>query len=70
MKAAAGAPWVQLLIPRWALNRLRHSAATEIRARYGLEAAATVLVHGKADVTQMYAECDLAKAAATMRDVG
>lgn len=60
----------QRIIPRWSPNRLRHSAATEIRARYGLEAAATVLGHAKADVTQIYAERDLAKAAAIMRDVG
>lgn len=58
------------IIPRWSPNRLRHSAATDIRARYGLEAAATVLGHAKADVTQIYAERDLAKAAAIMRDVG
>lgn len=70
VKATPGAPWVRLLIRRWCPNRLRHSAATEIRARYGLEAAATVLGHAKADVTQIYAERDLAKAEAIMRDVG
>ncbi|RIK74924.1 MAG: site-specific integrase [Planctomycetota bacterium] len=51
-------------------NRLRHSAATEIRSRYGLEAAATVLGHAQANVTQIYAERDLTKAAAIMREVG
>jgi integrase len=54
----------------WMPNRLRHSAATEIRSRYGLEAAATVLGHAQANVTQIYAERDLTKAAAIMREVG
>lgn len=54
----------------WMPNRLRHSAATEIRSRFGLEAAATVLGHAQANVTQIYAERDLTKAAAIMREVG
>lgn len=33
---------------RWAPNRLRHSRATEIRERYGLEAAQAVLGHSQA----------------------
>jgi integrase len=55
---------------RWSPNRLRHSAATEIRRRYGIEAAQLVLGHAKADITQVYAERDLAKAAAIIREVG
>jgi integrase len=55
---------------RWSPNRLRHSAATEIRRRYGLEAAATVLGHAKADVTQIYAERDYALAANVARQIG
>lgn len=46
-------------IPRWSPNRLRHSAATEIRRDFGLEAAQIVLGHSSADVTQVYAERDL-----------
>lgn len=57
-------------IGRWSPNRLRHSAATEIRARFGLEAAQVVLGHASADVTQVYAERDLAKAIEIMREVG
>ena len=63
-------PADERIIPRWSPNRLRHSAATEIRARFGLEAAATVLGHAKADVTQIYAERDMAKAAQIMGEVG
>lgn len=47
------------LLRHWGPNRLRHAAATEIRQRFGLEAAQTVLGHSKADVTQVYAERDL-----------
>jgi integrase len=55
---------------RWSPNQLRHSAATEIRRRYGLEAAATVLGHAKADVTQIYAERDYTLAADIARQIG
>ena len=55
---------------RWAPNRLRHSAATEVRRQHGLEAAQAVLGHKSADVTQIYAERDLDKASRIMAQVG
>jgi integrase len=55
---------------RWSPNRLRHSAGTEIRKRFGLEAAQVILGHASADVTQVYAERDLQKAVEIMREVG
>jgi integrase len=54
----------------WFPNQLRHSAATEIRKLFGLEAAQTVLGHSKADVTQVYAERDYALAANVARLIG
>ena len=57
-------------VPAWSPGQLRHTAATLIRARYGLEAAQTVLGHAKADVTQVYAERDLARARAVMAEIG
>jgi integrase len=54
----------------WAPNQLRHSAATEIRKRFGLEASQVVLGHSAADVTQVYAERDMQKAATVMAQVG
>jgi len=54
----------------WNPNQLRHSAGTEIRKRFGLEAAQVALGHAAADVTQIYAERDLQKAAAVMAQVG
>ena len=58
------------LLEYWAPNRLRHSAATEIRKRFGIEGAQVVLGHAGVDVTQLYAAQDLAKAAAIMKEVG
>jgi site-specific recombinase XerC len=66
---AAGWHWMSTA-HRWAPNQLRHTAATELRSRFGLEATQVVLGHAKADITQVYAERDLAKAAAVMREVG
>ena len=45
-------------LPVWTPYQLRHSAATAIRKRYGLEAAQVLLGHSRADVTQIYAERD------------
>jgi hypothetical protein len=58
------------LIPHWHPNQLRHSAATEIRKLFGLEAAQVILGHSRADVTQVYAERDSAKAIKVVRKIG
>ncbi len=55
---------------RWSPNQLRHTAATEIRRQFGLEAAQVILGHSKADVTQLYAERDLAKGIEIVRRIG
>jgi integrase len=55
---------------QWHSNQLRHTAATEIRRQYGLEAAQVTLGHASAVVSQLYAERDLAKAAGIMRAIG
>jgi integrase len=57
-------------IDHWSPNQLRHAAATEIRKRYGLEGAQVALGHSNANVTQIYAERDTAKAIEIMREVG
>jgi site-specific recombinase XerC len=59
-----------VLVKRWHPNQLRHSVATSIRKRFGLEAAQVTLGHSKADVTQIYAERDWQKAEQVMREVG
>ena len=43
---------------RWSPNRLRHTRGTEVRKKFGLEAAQVSLGHSTADVTQVYAERD------------
>ncbi|MFN9969464.1 MAG: tyrosine-type recombinase/integrase, partial [Phycisphaerae bacterium] len=54
---------------RWTPNRLRHSAATQLRKQFGIEAARVVLGHSSADVTEIYAEQDLQRAAEIMGKV-
>lgn len=49
-------------IPYWHPHQLRHNAATQLRAEFGLEAAQLILGHRRADVTQVYAEINRAKA--------
>jgi integrase len=57
-------------IPEWSPNQLRHTTATEIRRAFGLEAAQVALGHAAADVTQIYAEKNLALASEVMRKIG
>jgi integrase len=57
-------------VPLWSPNRLRHARATEIRKRFGLEAAQVTLGHSKADVTQIYAERDLGLALKVAAECG
>jgi integrase len=57
-------------VPEWAPNRLRHAVGTEVRERYGLEAAQVVLGHAKADVTQVYAERNHELARNVMAEIG
>lgn len=57
-------------IEHWSANRLRHAQATEVRKRYGLEAAQVILGHAKADVSQVYAQRDRELAARVIEDLG
>lgn len=64
-------PAGQVLVPKWHPNQLRHLVAREFRQRYGIEAAQVVVLgHSRAEVTQVYAERDMEKAEAVMREVG
>ena len=56
---------------RWSLHQLRHTAATRIRKAAGLEAAAVVLGHSSAALTDAtYAERDETAAVAVLRKIG
>lgn len=57
-------------VPAWSPHRLRHTAATEIRKVFGLEAAQIMLGHAKVDVTQLYAEINRAKAVEVAAKIG
>lgn len=57
-------------VPPFAPNQLRHAFATEVRSRMGLEAAQVALGHSEANVTQVYAERDMAKARAAALAMG
>jgi integrase len=57
-------------VPHWHPNQLRHAHGTEVRRRYGLEAAQVALGHERADVTQVYAEKNLALAAKVAAEIG
>jgi integrase len=55
---------------RWSPNQLRHTTATEIRKKYGVEGAQVVLGHSRADITQVYAERNQKLAFDIMRSCG
>ena len=57
-------------VPHWHPNQLRQTHATEVRCRFGLEAAQVALGHERADVTQVYAERNLDLAVKAAAEVG
>jgi integrase len=61
---------LRLGIPVWFPHQLRHSAASEIRRRYGLEASQAVLGHSELGTTQIYAEVDRTAARRVMAEIG
>jgi integrase len=60
----------QARVPAWNPNQLRHTVATEVRAKFGLEAAQVILGHSRANVTQTYAVRDQKQAAEIARKIG
>jgi integrase len=65
--SAADAP---RLVPRWSPLQLRHTAATAIRARFGVEAAKVILGHSRVETSQIYAEKDAARARQIVGEIG
>jgi integrase len=55
---------------RWHPHQLRHTAATEIRKRFGIEAAQHVLGHSTLNVTEIYAEKNAEAARRIAAEVG
>ncbi len=58
------------LFPHWHPNQLRHTQATLIRARFGVEMAQVMLGHSNVKVTEIYAEKDQAAAARIAAEIG
>jgi integrase len=57
-------------LPHWHPHQLRHTKATEIRREFGLDAARAVLGHRSPQITEVYAEIDINKAAEVMARLG
>ena len=57
-------------LPHWHPHQLRHSHATLVRRQFGLEAAQVALGHSQAQITEVYAERDLALAAKVAQQIG
>lgn len=57
-------------VEHWSPGQIRHLYATEVREKYGLEAAQVLLGHARADVTQIYAEKNMALGVKVAREIG
>jgi integrase len=57
-------------VPHWHPLRLRHTFATAIRSRYGLEPVQALLGHARLTTTQVYAEKNLTLAERIAGEVG
>jgi integrase len=57
-------------VPEWHPHQLRHTAATELRRAYGVEATRIVLGHASLDATEIYAEADVHRARQIAFEVG
>jgi integrase len=57
-------------VEHWFPYQLRHAFATRIRKQFGLEEAQVLLGHAAADVTQVYAQRDEAKAVEVAAQIG
>lgn len=68
--AIAKAKRAGITIPHWHPHQLRHTRATEVRRRYGVEAAQVALCHARADVTEIYAERNFGLAAKIAKEMG
>lgn len=58
------------VIPHWHPHQLRHSRGTEVRRKYGIEAAQVALGHAHMTVTEVYAEKNLEQAGRIAMEMG
>jgi integrase len=57
-------------VENWHVHQLRHTHATEVRRRFGLEAAQVALGHAQANVTEIYAERNVGLAVTVAQQIG
>ncbi len=57
-------------VSQWSPGQLRHSAGTEIRRKYGAEAARLVLGHRNLSTTEIYAEKNRGQYEQIMKEIG
>lgn len=57
-------------VPHWHPHQLRHTAATEFRKQYGVEAARAALGHSHVAATEIYAEVDAQIASRIASEIG
>ncbi len=57
-------------MPHWSPNKLRHSCATRVPRKYGIEGAAAVLGNSLGMVAEVYAETSFQMAMDIMRELG
>ena len=59
-----------VLVAPWAVNRLRHSRATELRRTHGIESAQATLGHSELKTTAIYAEKNMAETVRVAAETG
>jgi integrase len=59
-----------VFVPHWHPHQLRHLHASEVRKKYGLEAAQVALGHAQASITEIYAERNLGLASRVAAEIG
>jgi integrase len=57
-------------VPDWSVLQVRHTRATEVRERYGVEGAAATLGHRRVETTQIYAEKNERLSREIAREIG
>jgi integrase len=57
-------------IPVWAPNRIRHTAGTDIREKYGLEVASLMLGHSTVSTSETYAELNYKRMETIAKEIG
>jgi integrase len=57
-------------VPGWSVLQVRHTRATEVRERYGIEGAAATLGHRRVETSQIYAEKNERLSREIAREIG